>query len=117
MSFSVHESVVASAGSYLFRMGPEVGVSGTFRYRPKIGGMVRVVGVGGYVERSHNEWIVWVVAVRYSVSMGLGISVLCVLFHLGRGLRAIVVHYRCVSILARNSSMPRVLVCCDRVGR
>lgn len=113
----MHEIVVASTGVYFFGMGLVVGVSGTFRYRPKIGGMLSVVGVGGYVERSHDEWITWVVAVRYCVRMGLGVSVLCVLFHLGRGLGAIVVHYRCVSILPINSFMPRVLFCCYWVGR
>jgi len=117
MSFSVHEFVVASTGVYFFGMGLVVGVSGTFRNRPKIGGMVRVVGVGGYVERSHDEWIMRVVAVLYCVRMGLGVSVLCVLFHLGRGLRAIVVHYRCISILPLNMGMPRVVFCCYWVGR
>jgi len=60
----VHECVVASTGVYFFWMGPVVGVSGTSRYRPKIGGMLIVVGVGGYVERSHDEWIMRVVAGR-----------------------------------------------------
>jgi len=117
MSFSVHECVVASTGVYFFGMGLVVGVSGTSRYRRKITGMLSVVGVRGYVERSHDERVIRVVAVRYCVRMGLGVSVLCVLFHLGRGLSAIVVHYRCVSILPWNSVMTRVLFCCYWVGR
>jgi len=115
MSFSVHVSVVASTGVYFLGMGPVVGVSGTFRYRRKIGGMVsvvgagvKVVGVGGYVERSHDEWFIRVVAVQYCVRMGSGVSFPCVLFHLGRGLMAFVVHYRCVSKLPWNRGMPRV---------
>jgi hypothetical protein len=62
MSFSVHEIVVASV--YLFGMGLVEGVSGPFRYRRKIGGMERVVGIGGYVEPSHDEWFMLVVAIR-----------------------------------------------------
>jgi len=102
---------------YFFGVGLVVGVSGTFRYRPEIGGVLRMVGVGGDVKRSHDEWIIRVVAVRYCVRMSLGVSVLCVLFHLGRGLRAIVVHYRCVSRLPCNIRMPRVLLWCYWVGR
>jgi len=115
MSFSVHESVVASV--YLFGMGPVVGVSGTFRNRRKIGGMVRVVGIGGYVERSHDEWFVRVVAVCYCVRMGLVVSVPCVMFHFGRALMGSVVHYRCVSMLPRNMLMPLVDSWCHWVGR
>jgi hypothetical protein len=114
MSFSVHECVVASIGVYFEGMGHVVGVSVTFRYRRKIGGMVSVVGaevsvlgVGGYVERSHDEWFMRVVAVVYCVRMGSGVSFLCVLFHFGRGLMGIVVHYRCVSN-PWNMGMPRV---------
>jgi len=51
----VHEFGVAGTGVYFFGMGLVVGVSGTFRYRRNITGMLRVVGVGGYVERSHDE--------------------------------------------------------------
>jgi len=113
----VHVLVVASTAAYFFGMGLVVGVSGPFRLRRKIGGMVSVVGVGGYVECSHDECFIRVVAVRYCLLMDMEVSVLCVLFHFGRGFIAIVVHYRCVSIFPMNMVMPRVDFWCWWVGR